>query len=92
MTRGHLGKGNRHVAVVVAGSVLAALAVAEPAQAATGGLAARPGTARCTPAIKVLESLPGPDSPSSPWQHETRVNGIGPLGLAADRSPNRPVG
>ncbi|MEV8531616.1 hypothetical protein [Streptomyces sp. NPDC051211] len=73
------------VLAATAGALIASLALAVPAQAATGGTA-------CKPAVKVLKALPGPDpAEPSPWIEDTQVNGIGPLGLAVGVSHDKPA-
>ncbi|MCX5076723.1 hypothetical protein OHA84_06910 [Streptomyces sp. NBC_00513] len=88
--RNGYGTGTR--SALMAGTVLATLAltgVAVPAHAATGERA--DAARRCTPGIRVLESLPGPGESPFPWSATTEVKGLGPLGMSVGRSQNRPV-
>ncbi|MFJ7591179.1 hypothetical protein ACIQZO_28150 [Streptomyces sp. NPDC097617] len=58
----------------MAGSILAGLGVAAPAQAAPGGAAAP-----CKPSLQVLQTLPATDDPHpSPWVRRTQVSAIAP--------------
>lgn len=58
----------------MAGSVLAALGLTAPAQAAAGGTAAP-----CKPSVQVLQKLPTTDDPHpSPWVRHTQVSAIAP--------------
>ncbi len=72
-------------------AVLTALTVPLPAQAA----ASVPGTggrgSACNPAIRVLDSLPGPGESPEPWRPATEVRDLGPRGLSVGRSHHRPV-
>ena len=79
------GRGGRRVLAAVGGLLLASLALATPAGAAAAGPA-------CTPGIKVLGSLPGPDpAEPSPWIEDTQVNGIGRRGLSVGTSHGMPT-
>ncbi|MCJ1675850.1 hypothetical protein MTF65_00435 [Streptomyces sp. APSN-46.1] len=78
---------------IAAGTALASLALALPAQAAQAvqGDSAEALTGKaCTPSITVLQSLPGTADPQ-PWNHDTQVNGFGPLALSVGVSRKLPV-
>ncbi|MEV7616296.1 hypothetical protein [Streptomyces sp. NPDC089799] len=77
--------GRRRALAAVGGALLASLTLTTPAGAA-------PEATTCKPAVKVLDSLPGPDpAEPSPWLEDTQVNGIGRLGLSVGTSHGKPA-
>lgn len=84
-----MGTRNTRIGLAVVGSLLAALAVTAPAQAAPGGAGAG-----CKPSLQILERLsPAEDPHPSPWVRRTQVSAIapGPSRLAVGMSGLQPV-
>ncbi len=92
MTGGYgMGRSKRRLGTAAAGTVLASLALALPAQAASGNAETARATT-CKPAIRVLNALPGAEpAEPSPWIEDTQVNGIGRLGLSVGVSHGKPA-